>query len=506
MKKILVSLLLLSQICSAQTKVDLKKLEDYIENARVSLNIPGLAIAIVKNDSVVLCKGFGIRELGKTEEVDCNTNFAIASLSKAFTATSLGMLKDQGKISWDDYATDYIPAFRLKDPLATQELRVRDLLCHRSGLVTFAGDLIWFGTSHSKKEVLRRARYLEPKYSFRSQFGYSNILFLAAGEIIPAVTDTSWQDYVRTKILKPLGMKNTLVSVTEITPTTNIATPHTMLNYQPVIVPYRNWDNIAPAGALISNVNDMAQWIRFNLAKGKFNGKQLVSESTLREIWTPHTVIPVRPFSEKRNPTKHFEAAALGWMTYDYQGRKVIAHGGGYDGMISKIAFMPEANMGIIILTNTINSATDPLMNKIFDSYLGVPEKDWIAETVQLEKQYRQFDESEQKKDIASRVANTKPSHPLKDYSGAYVSQEYGKVEIKLNGEQLSINFVPTATFKGTLSHWHYDVFKVVLEDKNLPAGKVNFITGQDGKIERMVIDIPNPDFDFTELKLYKKS
>ena len=323
----LVPLLLLAQNKAFEAR--LKEIDAYAAKAGQDWRVPGFAVAIVKDDAVIFAKGYGVRELGKPEPVDEHTLFAIASNSKAVTAAALAILVDQGKIQWDDPATKYLPGFQLYDPYVTREITVRDLLCHRSGLATFGGDLLWYMTTYSRDEILRRVRYLKPVTSFRTTYGYQNLMFLAAGQIIPAVTGKSWDDFVREKFFMPLGMSRSTTSIAGFMPGGNVATPHNEVEGKINVIHYVNVDNLAPAGAINSCVADMAQWLRLQLGRGTYQGKEIFSKDRSREMWTAQTSIPIGAQAEKLNPTTHFQAYGLGWFMMDHHGRKVLNHGGG---------------------------------------------------------------------------------------------------------------------------------------------------------------------------------
>ncbi|MFB0515052.1 MAG: serine hydrolase domain-containing protein, partial [Candidatus Neomarinimicrobiota bacterium] len=269
--------LLLASIVPAHAQVDpLSGLDSYITRAMEDWELPGLAIAIVKDDEVVFARGYGVRELGQPDPVDEHTLFAVASHTKAFTATALAMLVQQGQLSWDDRVIDHMPQFRLYDPTTTREMTVRDLLTHRQGYQTWAGDLLWWGSKLNRQEVLHRLQYLIPDYSFRGRYGYNNMMYVAAGELIPILTDTSWADFVTERLLRSLGMTHSTLTVRDLPERGNVATPHTRVEGKLVPIPYRNIDNTAPAGALNSSAIEMAHWLRFQLAGGRYDGVQLV--------------------------------------------------------------------------------------------------------------------------------------------------------------------------------------------------------------------------------------
>jgi CubicO group peptidase (beta-lactamase class C family) len=487
---------------SSQQPIDLNALDAYIANAVKSWELPGMAVGIVKNDSVIFAKGYGVKEMGKPDPVTTHTMFAIASLSKAFTAASLGMMVEQGKLKWNDKVTQYLPYFQMYDPYVTREMTVRDLLCHRSGLHTFGGDLIWYGTKYDRKEVVRRIRYLKPRYSFRANYGYQNIMFLAAGEVLTAVSGKSWDDFVRDNIFNPLGMTGTNTSVTLLADNPDVATPHTTYKGTLITVPYRNVDNVGSAAAINSNVNDLAKWIKMWLRDEQSSGTKLLKEETKHEIFSPQTVLPITQRGMKFIPSRHFSAAGLGWFMNDYLGKKVLNHSGGMDGMISRLVLVPEEKFGFVILTNSINSVSTPVMYKILDTFLGGPERDWSAEYLAQKHTSDSTAAEAEKKMIADRVKNTKPSLPLLKYTGTYRSEMYGDVIVDMESNALIVRFLPTDSYVGDLTHWHYDTFQINLRDKTLPAGMVTFLLDANGKPSEMKVDIPNPDFDFTELEL----
>jgi CubicO group peptidase (beta-lactamase class C family) len=301
------------QPAAAQAKIKLSQLDSYFETARQEWKIPGMAVAIVKDGKVVLAKGYGVKEFSKQEKVDENTLFAIASNTKAFTAAALAILVDEGKINWDDKARDYLPYFKLYDPYVTEEMTIRDLLCHRCGLKTFSGDLLWYETSYSTVEVIKRARYLKPAYSFRSGYGYSNIMFMAAGEVVPAVTGKPWKDFIKERIFEPLGMKITNIGTTDLKKYNNVSAAHYVyLDGKTVTVPYSSSDQLGGAGSINSNVIEMAQWLIMLLNNGVFDNQRILSEDSIQEMWSSHTVNKVTSSTKELSPTTHFMSYGLG--------------------------------------------------------------------------------------------------------------------------------------------------------------------------------------------------
>jgi CubicO group peptidase (beta-lactamase class C family) len=335
-----------------------------------------VTVAVVKDDSVVYLKGFGTREAGTSQPVDGNTVFAIGSSSKAFTAAAVGMLVDEGRVEWDDRVTEHLPQFQLSDPYITREFTVRDLLTHRSGLER--GEFIWYATDRNRDEILRRVRHLEPSWGFRSRYGYQNIMYLAAGEIIPAVTEQSWDDLVRERIFALLGMTRSSTSTLALRDQPNVATPHAEIDGQVRPIAWRNIDNIAPAGSINSNVGEVAQWIRMNLNEGTYRGQKVLSPEVVQAMQSPETIIRLEGAWAMMAPESNFMAYGLGWFLNDYRGRKIVHHGGNIDGMHALVAMLPEEELGLVVLTNhNPNFATYALMYRVFDAYLDAPQQDW---------------------------------------------------------------------------------------------------------------------------------
>jgi len=485
-------LLALSFAPSARAQeAPLQGFDEYVNKALKDWEVPGVGVAIVKDDKVVLAKGYGVRKLGDPAPVNERTIFAIGSSSKAFTAAALAMLVDDGKIKWDDPVTKYLPGFELYDPYASKEMTVRDLLCHRSGLAR--GDLMWYGSDYSRDEILRRTRHLKPTWSFRSQFGYQNLMYLAAGQIVPAITGKSWDDFIKDRFFRPLGMAASSTSVTDLTSSKssgNVATPHARMDEKVVAIPWRNIDNIAPAGSINSNVVEMAAWARLQLGDGNFAGQRLLSSGAVKEMHKSHTVIPFDPPWNLVFPEAHFLNYGLGWFLSDYRGRKIVEHGGNIDGMSALVALIPEEKLGLVILTNLNGSdLRTALKLRIFDAFLGGEAKDWSAAHLKTMKGFEAQGKAAEKKQNDERVKDTKPSLALDKYAGAYQDEMYGDVKVaqEENGK-LVVRY--GAAFTGDLEHWHYDTFQTTWRDRTLGKGLVTFTLNAQGKVE--AIKIPN--------------
>jgi CubicO group peptidase (beta-lactamase class C family) len=445
-------------LVTAAQKAPLAGLDAYVEHAMRDWNVPGLAIAIVRNDSVILAKGYGVRDIGKPGNVDANTVFAIASTTKAFTSASMGMLVDEGKVTWDDTVRKWLPYFQLKDPYVTEAFAIRDLLTHRSGLER--GDFLWAATNYDREQVVRHLRYLNMEHPFRTTYGYSNNMFITAGTLIAAVTGKPWDDFVKQRIFTPLGMTRTNTSVKDLVGMDNVASPHEPLRGKLIVVPYWNLDNEGPGGSINSSVNDMAQWLRLQLAGGTYEGHRLVSQKSLEETHTPQTTIRLTPHDFKLLPDPHYSNYAMGWQVQDYRGKTMVEHGGAIDGMRSRVVLIPESHFGFVILTNRGqgNVLYDAIRNRVLDAMLGAPARDWSKEYLTVSHDDSVANAKENASYEASRVKGTKPSLALAQYAGTYVNEAYGNATFTVEDGHLVMRIGPHMV--GDLSHWHYDTFR----------------------------------------------
>lgn len=477
----------------AQKSDKISKIDSYIQNAMKDWNMPGFSVAIVKNDSLIFAKGYGVRDIRTKEPVDEHTNFMIASCSKAFTTAALATLVDRGRINWDDHVIDYLPSFQMYDPWVTKEITIRDLVTHRSGLATFSGDILWLGSTYSSQEVIKRSRYLKPVSSFRSKYGYQNIMFSVAGSIIPVVTDTSWSIYIKEHFFKPLGMNRSTTSIDEMKELGNFAFPHKIENGKvSAFKDFYSIETVAPAGAINSNVVDMSQWIRLQLKKGKFNNNQIFSERQSNEMWSNQTPI------ENIN-------YGLGWFIRYWNGKKLLNHGGGMPGMISDVSLIPEENFGLVILSNAETGMVTAIRNYIMETFFLKEPKDWNKLMLENWKRRIENFEKEYKRREDVRVKDTNPSLPLEKYCGIYEDKMYGKAEVSIKDGNLFLQLIPSPTMKGQLKHYHFDTFYIDWEDEFLTRGWVKFEMDFNASIKQFTIEVPNsPDFIFTEL-LFEK-
>lgn len=469
-----------------QEKID--KINSYIQHAMVDWKMPGFAVGIVKNDSVVFAKGFGVREFGKNDPVDENTLFVIASCSKAFTTASLATLVDRGKINWDDPVTKYLPDFQMYDPWVTHEMTIRDLVTHRSGLATFSGDFLWLSSNYDRKEVIRRARFLKPTSSFRTKYGYQNIMFITAAEVIKAVTDTSWGDYIQKHILDKIGMAHTNTSYVRFNETDNATKAHYLKDGEFKIYSDVQKDNAQGALGINSSAFDMAQWIRLQLGKGKYNDQRIFSERQSGEMWANQFAFGNMNYG-------------LGWFISYKNGKRILNHGGGMPGFISDVTLVPEENFGFVILSNFESGMVNSVRNYIIDIMTNTEPKDY--EKLSLDgwaKRIERFSNELKHRDEI-RIKDTKPSAALEKYCGVYEDKMYGKAEISLKDGELFMQFMPTPTFRGALHHYHNDTFYIDWEDEFLTRGWVKFDFDFNGAPNKISFEVPNsPDFIFTEL------
>jgi CubicO group peptidase (beta-lactamase class C family) len=483
---ILAALVLTSALpVSAQRAQMSAGFDTYVADAMREFKVAGLAVAIIKDDSIVLMKGYGTRTVGKTEPVDAHTMFAIGSASKAFTATLVAMMVDAGKMRWDEQATRYLPELQMYDPYVSKELTLRDLLTHRSGLAR--GDLMWYAGGFDRDEILRRVRFLKPSWSVRSQFGYQNIMYLAAGQAAARVAGKSWDDLVRERIFQPLSMTESNTSVKVLAGKPNVATPHLTINDTIRAVPYHEIDNIGPAGSINSNVADMIKWVRFQLDAGKVNGKSLVSASALGETHTAQTVVPVSADAKAANPFTHLEAYGMGWFLQDYRGRELDQHGGNIDGMSAMVAIVPEEKLGMVILTNANGSPAPTLvMYRAIDELVGAAPRDWIAAQKKVIDKARSMAKEAEDKRIAGRASGTKPSLPLDKYAGIYSDSLYGDVTVTAGNGALAMKY--GTMIDASLAHWHYDTFEATASALAIGKLMTTFALGGDGKVKTLDI------------------
>ena len=502
--RLLAAILIVSAIALAQTAPPPPDLDAYVAAAMKTFDVPGMAVAIVKDGKVVVAKGYGVRKLGEPTPVDEHTMFGIGSNTKAFTTAALAGLVDAGKLSWDDPVYQRLPGFVMYDPYVSHEMTIRDLLTHRSGMGLGEGDLLfWPQSTYTRDEIVYKLRFMKPASSFRSHFAYDNLLYMTAGQIIPAVTGTSWDDYIRQHIFAVLGMEHSNVSNAGFKPGDDYAFPHSRMDGKLQVIHFEVLDNVGPAGSINSCAADMAKWVQLQLNRGKFidHDGQLFSERQSKEMWSPQTILPIGdPQSPLAGLKPNFADYALGWGLRDYHGRKLVGHTGGVAGFVSRVMLVPEENLGVVVLTNAEqDGAFDSILFHVLDHYFKLPPTDWIAA-------YKAVDDAEEKeaaetikKAEGARAADSNPSLPLEKYAGLYNDAWYGPITIRVENGGLVITFDHTPSMIGDLQHWQYDTFKAHWRDRTIEDAFVTFSLKPDGSIEsaRMAAVSPLADFSF---------
>ncbi len=433
--------------------------EEFVAQALLELNVPGAAVVVVKDDQVIFLKGFGVHEKGKPEAVSENTVFPIASCSKAFTATLLAMLGDEGKLKWDDKVRDHLDFFRLSDELADREVTIRDLLSHRTGMPRH--DLTWSGESdQSSESVIRQWGKGRSSTSFRSSWEYSNVPFITAGVIAGQKEKLDWASAVRKRLFEPLKMSASSGTWKEGVAAEDHTTPHYFaMNKSITPVKWDRLDHAGGAGAINSTATDLGNWLRFQLAGGKFNKEQLLSEKWLKETHSPQMLFKPEGSFALYFPHKvgRFHSYGLGWFVHDYRGLDCVSHGGTLTGIRAQCMLIPEKRLGVFVVCNVRPSLFPEAVAKTaLDQLLGLPEVDWVKFS---KNQLALFDFNiaiQLQKRKTAQKKDTKPSLPLKDYVGEYSEPAYGKAKVFLEDDQL---MVKCGKYVFKLEHYHFDTF-----------------------------------------------
>lgn len=499
MKKYLFHLVLVLSV-SAFGQGDLKTIDKYLEKARKDWNVPGMSVGIVKDGKIFLSKGYGSREIGESGKVDEHTQFAIASNTKAFVASALSRLVEEGKLNWKDKVREYLPYFSLYGEFESSQTTVEDLLCHRVGLGTYSGDVIWYKSDRSAEEVIKRAKHVPQAYEFRDGYGYTNLMFITAGEVIRAVTGEPWDDYVKENFFTPLEMSNTVTSTNDLKP--NNATPHKpTLENGTVPIAWTNWDNMSAAGAIISSSTDMSQWMIMNLDGGNWNGEQLINKEQQNLLWTPHNNFKLSERSKEGLPGRHFAGYGLGWSAMDYHGNLVVSHGGGYDGMYSRVMMIPDLELGIVVLTNTMEGISTPLCYYIANQFMKKDMRDWSKEYLERSRANNDHKDQVEKREIA-RVINTQPSLKSESVIGDYHDPMFGNISISEKDGKFRMEFEYAPLLGASLEHWHYDTYQIIWDEEHawFDFGTVSFSKSNNLDVEGLSFDVPNYDIFFHEL------
>jgi len=492
----------------------------YVDSARKTFDVPGIAVAIVKDGRVVLAQGFGVRELGKSAAVDAHTLFAIASNTKAFTAAALQQLDEAGKLKMDDRVIDHLPWFRMSDPYVTHEMRIRDLLAHRSGLSLGAGDLLyWPPTSYTTKEVVQRLAHVPLANGFRSGYAYDNILFAVATLVIEQASGQSYADYVRDHLFAPVGMGESLIDKTYLKPGMDVATGHAKADFKDLQpVPPMAWLNDPGAGGIYASVHDMAKWMNVQLAGGALPGvgddgqpRRLFSEDSQQQMWSMLTpiAIPKPPVPELAPVTPRFFGYGESWFLSDYRGQRLAWHTGGWPGMVSRVTLVPDQHLGVVVLTNAESGAAfNAVTYRVLDAYLNPDHAtDWVAVYAKAVAKAAAHADDSYARHEAARDKAGKPSLPLAKYAGTYRDPWYGDVIVSQEHGKLRLRFGKTAQLAGTLTPWQHDTFVVRWDDRTLNADAfVSYALDADGAVREVRMEPISPltdfSFDFQDLRL----
>jgi CubicO group peptidase (beta-lactamase class C family) len=488
-------------------------LDAYVSGVLRTFNVPGMAVTIVKDGKVLVAKGYGVRTLGDTARVTGSTRFGIASNTKAFTATALAMLVDEGKVEWDAPVVTYLPQFALSDPFVTRNITVRDLLVHRSGLGLGAGDLLWWPAStYNRKQIMHRLRDIPLSTSFRSAYAYDNVLYLVASEIIETVSGRTWENFVAERILTPLGMTQTTTRHADAESSGNVASTHAVVDGILQRVKPLTSDNTNPAGGINTTAGDFARWLMVQLDSGRTGSTRLWSQRAQRALWTGVTPMPFGTQTGALGAiAPQFKLYALGFDVQDYRGIKIATHTGGLPGYVSEVTFVPSLKLGIAVFTNQESGAAFRSVTcRVLDHFMGAAPTDWRAVFDSLETAAGTAVAAQVSAATTTRDSLSKPSLPVERYAGRYTDSWYGDVTVAVNNGALSLSMAPTPELVGSLQHWQYDTFVVRWKDRSLRADA--FITFQltpDGQVESAKMapfsDEVDFSYDFQDLRLMRQ-
>ena len=484
MRKVSFAILLaIVAISTAAAQNGVGALDRYIESARQSWEIPGLSVVVVQDGKVVLAKGYGIRELGKTDPVDTQTLFGAMSTTKAMTAVAMGLLVDEGKVSWRDKVTKYLPDFRVGDPYITQELEIRDLLTHTAGFGST--DFLWARTPElPADEAVRKMQYAKPAYSMRSNFIYQNSMYLVAGEVIEKVSGMPWAQFMTERVFRPLGMNNTYPTLEEAMKHSNRSTPHYKIKGKVEVISEMAIDSVAPAGAVWSNADDIGKWVTYLLSGKTYDGKDLLKPATLQEVFKPQVILPSNFYPTFSQIKPKWTTYGYGWFQHDYRGEKVDFHTGSIAGRTAIVGLMRDKKLGVYIFGNLDHAeARHAIMYKVFDlfGFGDTNGRDWSADFKKMYDQINAEGEKQEAAELAKRLPDTKPSVPLQAYAGTYSDPFYGTIEIQYTDGKLKAIYAKDLT--GELQHRHVDTFMVILNKRwfgeDILSFQLNPVTGE---------------------------
>jgi len=429
---------------------------DFLLESMNKWNVPGMAVGVIKGTDVIFLGEAGLRDVKQGLKVTKDTIFAIGSASKAFTTLAVGILVDEGRLDLDTPIKKYMPDFEMHNKYAEDHLTLRDMLCHRSGLPRH--DLLWYNSPLSRKELISKTKYLESNKDFRETWQYNNIMYAAAGYIIELVTGMTWEEFVKARILDPLEMNSTNFSVEVSKNSKDYSQPYAQKGTEVHQIDFRNIDVAGPAGSINSSLTDMTKWLMLHLNKGKVNGKQIISEKTLSELHSPQIPCQLVPWNFDEI---QFSSYGLGWFVESYRGRKHVNHGGNIDGFSAYISFLPQENLGIIILSNLKSPFwTIPINYSIFNRLLGYESVDWNE---RIQNEFAKMVKSIEAANLASKTSQKEdsvPAHPLEEYIGCFKNPGYGTINIEKDGDKLKLTY---NNIEYVLKHKCYDIFTMTM-------------------------------------------
>jgi CubicO group peptidase (beta-lactamase class C family) len=473
--------------------MDTNAIDAIVENAREAFGIPGMAIAVVKGEETYV-RSYGEKELGKGDPVTPDTLFAVGSVTKAFTTAAMAMLADEGKMAFDDHPRKHVPEFRLSDPLADAHVTLRDLVAHRTGVMRH--DSLWYDSAWDSRELLRKIPHLPMGYSFRSTYQYNNLMYMVAGLAVGSASGGAWDEFVKTRLFGPLGMNRSITSTNDLDKAGDYCTPHEKKEDEVITVPWCNVDNVAACGSINSCARDLANWVRFHLGDGTWNGDQLISKQSLTETHSPQMVVPVDETSRDLGETT-MTSYCLGWNVLVYRDWTLVAHGGAIDGFNAGVALVPKAGVGVAILSNLSSDLTVyATRNAILDHLLGLSEKDWATQILAIHKANREKEKVTGQERAERRVEGTQPSRDLADYTGDYSDEAYGVASVTFDDGAL---WLAWNNHKIRLQHFHFDTFTGKYEPPQWPVPiEALFGLNSDGGISTLRLFWPNSGLDRT--------
>ena len=469
--KLLLFAAVLARLASAETSID-----ELAAAGMKDWNVPGLALAVIKDGKVIHSNTYGYRDLRQRLPVTPRTLFGIGSITKSVTVLALAALVEEGKLDWDKPVRDYLPEFRLWDPFATERASTRDLVTHRTGLPRH--DAVWFNSPLTRRQMFESLRYLEPSRDFRAAYQYNNLMFMAAGYVAERIAGLSWEELARRRVLDPAGMKSANFSIRESERSGDFARHYTETHGKLEETPFRVIDEVGPAGSINANLEDMIRYLEVHLRE---------SASGLLEMRKPQTLMPPGALPEFEGFGTN--SYGMGLFLTTYRGHELVFHTGTIGGYHALLSYLPGDRMGVVLLQNRVARPLPQILSlRIYDRLLGLPPIDRVNAFKAAERKQIAEDEKTRQSSDARRKPGTRPSHTLPEYAGRFVHPAYGEMEVKVESGGLVLRRHLESFL---LTHYHYDVFETPESDQNPMSGlKVRFLSGVDGGIDEMAVKL----------------